>query len=254
VLQELPGVGENLQDHLQVRVILECTRPITTNDDLKSGWRKLQMGLDYVFTRGGPMAVGINQGGIFTRVDPASDRPDVQFHLATLSSDMAGSPPHAFSGFTLSVCQLRPESRGFVRIQSADPLQPPAMQPNYLSTANDCRTLVAGIRLARRLASTRALAPFVKAEYRPGPAATSDEALLEFARATGATIFHPSGSCRMGVDALAVVDPALRVHGLEGLRVVDCSVMPTLTSGNTNLPVIMIAEKAADLILADGAA
>jgi choline dehydrogenase len=128
------------------------------------------------------------------------------------------------------------------------------MQPNYLSTANDCRTLVAGIRLARRLASTRALAPLVKSEYRPGPAATSDEALLEFARATGATIFHPSGSCRMGVDALAVVDPALRVHGLAGLRVVDCSVMPRLTSGNTNLPVIMIAEKAADLILADGAA
>jgi choline dehydrogenase len=253
VVQGLPGVGENLQDHLQARVIFECTQPITTNDDLRSRWRTLRMGFDYLFTRGGPMAVGINQGGIFTRVDPGSDRPDVQFHLATLSSDMAGSPPHAFSGFTLSVCQLRPESRGFVRIQSADPLQPPAMQPNYLSTANDCRTLVAGIRLARRLASTRALAPFVKAEYRPGPAATSDEALLEFARATGATIFHPSGSCRMGVDALAVVDPALRVHGVAGLRVVDCSVMPTLTSGNTNLPVIMIAEKAADLILADAA-
>jgi choline dehydrogenase len=248
LVHELPGVGENLQDHLQARVIFECTRPITTNDDLNSLWRRLAMGLDYLFTRGGPMAVGINQGGIFARVDPAAATPDVQFHVATLSSDMAGSAPHRFSGFTLSVCQLRPESRGFVRIQSADPLAAPAMQANYLATAQDQRTLVEGIRLARRLAATRALGPYVRAEYRPGPDATSDAALLDFARDTGGTIFHPSGTCRMGSDALAVVDAALRVHGLEGLRVIDCSVMPTLTSGNTNLPVIMIAEKAADLI------
>jgi choline dehydrogenase len=254
VVHELPGVGENLQDHLQARVIFECTRPITTNDDLRSWWRMLYMGLDYLVTRGGPMAVGINQGGIFARVDPAEATPDVQFHIATLSSDMAGSAPHPFSGFTLSVCQLRPESRGSVRIQSADPLAAPAMQANYLATANDRRKIVAGIRLARRLATTRALAPYVKGEYRPGQAAQSDEALLDFARATGGTIFHPSGTCRMGTDALAVVDPALRVRGLERLRVIDCSVMPTLTSGNTNLPVIMIAEKAADLILRDGAA
>lgn len=253
LVYELPGVGENLQDHLQARVIFECTRPITTNDDLQSVWRTLRMGLDYLLTRGGPMAVGINQGGIFARVDPAAKRPDVQFHIATLSSDMAGSPPHAFSGFTMSVCQLRPESRGFVRIQSADPLQPPAIQPNYLDTPTDRRTLVAGIKLARGLAATRALAPFVRREYRPGATATSDEALLAFARDSGATIFHPSGTCKMGVDALAVVDPALRVRGLEGLRVVDCSVMPTLTSGNTNLPVIMIAEKAAALILQENA-
>ncbi len=251
LVQELPGVGENLQDHLQARVIFECTRPITTNDDLKSWWRTLSMGLDYAVTRGGPMAVGINQGGIFARVDPASATPDVQFHIATLSSDTAGSPPHPFSGFTMSVCQLRPEARGFVRIQSADPLQAPAMQPNYLATAHDQRVLVAGIRLARRLAATRSLAPYVRREYRPGPAAQSDAALLEFARDTAGTIFHPSGTCRMGTDALAVVDPALRVHGLERLRVIDCSVMPTLTSGNTNLPVIMIAEKAAALILGE---
>jgi choline dehydrogenase len=249
LVHELPGVGENLQDHLQVRVIFECTRPITTNDDLKSGWRMLRMGLDYLITRGGPMAVGINQGGIFARVDPAQSTPDVQFHVATLSSDMAGSPPHAFSGFTMSVCQLRPEARGFVRIRSADPLQPPAMQPTYLSTDKDRRTLVAGIKLARRLAATRALAPYIHNEYRPGSAVTSDEDLLDFARATGGTIFHPSGTCKMGSDTLAVVDPVLRVRGVEQLRVVDCSVMPTLTSGNTNLPVIMIAEKAADLIL-----
>ena len=256
IVHELAGIGENLQDHLQARVIFECTRPITTNDDLKSWWRKLKIGLDYVFTRGGPMAVGINQGGIFARVEPEAATPDVQFHIATLSSDMAGSPTHAFSGFTLSVCQLRPESRGFVRIKSADPLEAPAMQPNYLSTPRDRQMLVAGIRLARRLAATKALSPYVKREHRPGPAASSDEALLEFAKNTGGTIFHPSGTCKMGDcarDPMAVVDSRLRVHGLEGLRVVDCSVMPTLVSGNTNVPVIMIAEKAADLILADAA-
>jgi choline dehydrogenase-like flavoprotein len=254
VVCDLPGVGENLQDHLQARVLFECTRPITTNDDLKSWWRTLKMGLDYVFTRGGPMAIGINQGGIFARTDSACATPDVQFHVATLSSDMAGSPTHTFSGFTFSVCQLRPESRGTVRIKSTDPFQPPAMQPNYLSTTHDRQTLVAGIRLARRLAAMRALAPYVKREYRPGPDATSDDALLEFARNTGGTIFHPTGTCKMGDragDPMAVVDARLRVHGLESLRVVDCSVMPTLVSGNTNVPVVMIAEKASDMILQD---
>ena len=254
IVHELPGVGENLQDHLQARVIFQCTKPITTNDDLASCWRTLKIGLDYVFTRGGPMAVGINQGGIFARAMPGSATPDVQFHVATLSSDMAGSPTHPFSGFTFSVCQLRPQSRGFVRIKSADPLDPPAMQPNYLSAPEDCATLVAGVRLARRLAATRALAPYVKAEYRPGPAAQSDAELLEFIRNTGGTIFHPAGTCKMGDiarDTRAVVDARLRVHGIEGLRVVDCSIMPTLTSGNTNVPAVMIAEKAADMILID---
>jgi choline dehydrogenase len=180
----------------------------------------------------------------------------VQFHVATLSSDMAGSPTHRFSGFTLSVCQLRPESRGFVRIVSSDPLASPAMQPNYLSTPRDRQMLVGGIRLARWLAGTRALSPYVKREYRPGAAAQSDEELLEFAKNTGGTIFHASSSCKMGDiarDPSSVVDAALRVHGVDGLRVVDCSVMPTLVSGNTNVPVIMIAEKAADMILADAA-
>src|SRR5262249_52855081 len=144
------------------RLIFQCTKPITTNDDLASWWRTLRMGLDYAFTRGGPMAIGINQGGIFARVDGSAATPEVQFHVATLSSDMAGSPPHRFSGFTFSVCQLRPESRGFVRIKSADPLAAPAMQPNYLSTDHDRRTLVAAIRLARALAATRALSPYVK--------------------------------------------------------------------------------------------
>jgi choline dehydrogenase len=211
------------------------------------------MGMNYVLTRTGPMAVGINQGGMFARTDPALARPNVQFHLATLSSDMAGSPVHTFSGFTMSVCQLNPESRGHIRPKSPDPLAAPAIQPNYLSTPRDRATLVAGIRLARRLAATRALAPYVAGEYRPGPQAISDDDLLEFARSRGATIFHPAGTCKMGPasDALAVVDPLLRVHGLEGLRVVDCSVMPTLVSGNTNAPVIMIAEKAADMIVRD---
>jgi choline dehydrogenase len=253
VVHALPGVGENLQDHLQARVIFRCTRPITTNDILKSRWRTLAMGAGYVLTRTGPMAVGINQGGIFARTSAALDRPDVQFHIATLSSDMAGSPVHEFSGFTMSVCQLRPASRGHVRLKSADPLAAPAMQPNYLSVAGDRATLIAGIRLARKLAATRALAPLIAGEYRPGPGATSDDDLLEFAKNTAGTIFHPAGTCKMGpaADALAVVDPALKVHGLDAIRVVDCGVMPEIVSGNTHAPVVMIAEKASDLILRD---
>ena len=253
VVNARDGVGENLQDHLQVRTIFRCTKPITTNDTLKSWWRTMAMGARYVLTRTGPMAVGINQGGMFARTDPALGRPDVQFHLATLSSDMAGSPVHTFSGFTLSVCQLRPESRGTIRIKSADPEAAPGMQPHYLATARDRATIVAGIKLARRLASTRALAPYVAGEYLPGEAAVSDDDLLEFARNKGATIFHPAGTCKMGPasDTHAVVDAELRVHGTPGLRVVDCSVMPTIISGNTNAPVIMIAEKAADMILRD---
>jgi len=252
VVHDLPGVGENLQDHLQARVIFRCTKPITTNDILRSPWRKLAMALEYAFLRTGPMGVGINQGGIFARTDRTLTRPDVQFHVATLSSDMAGSKVHEFSGFTMSVCQLQPESRGFVRIKSPDPLAAPAMQPHYLSTERDRTTLVAGIRLARAFAATKALAPYVAGEYRPGPEATSDEALLEFAKNTGGTIFHPSGTCKMGPasDPLAVVDHELNVRGLEGIRVVDCSIMPTLVSGNTNAPAVMIAEKIAERMLA----
>jgi choline dehydrogenase len=252
VVHPLAGVGENLQDHLQARVIFRCTRPITTNDALRTWRGKLGMGLDFILHRRGPMAVGINQGGLFARALPESTRPDVQFHFATLSSDMAGSPVHDFSGFTLSVCQLRPESRGFVRIRSSDPFEAPAMQANYLSTPHDRTTLVAGIRLARRLAATRALSPFVASEYRPGTDAVSDDDLLEFAKNTGGTIFHPSGTTKMGPasDPQAVVDAELRVHGCERLRVVDCGVMPTLVSGNTNAPVVMIAEKAAETIAA----
>src|SRR5690606_39097158 len=154
VVHELPGVGENLQDHLQARVMFRCSRPVTTNDQLASWWGKLRIGMEYVFMRGGPMATGINQGGIFARTRPDLDRPDVQFHVATLSSDMAGSPVHSRSGFTMSVCQLRPESRGRVRIRSTDPLQPPSMQANSLSTPVDRAPVVDGVRLARRIAAT----------------------------------------------------------------------------------------------------
>jgi choline dehydrogenase len=248
VVADLPGVGENLQDHLQLRVMYKCTKPITTNDDLSSLRGKLRIGAKWIFTRKGPLAIGINQGGLFTRVLPGSKTPDVQFHFATLSAELAGAEPHPWPGFTMSVCQLRPSSRGRVRIRSTHPQEPPAMQPNYLSTDLDRRCAVAGVRLARQLAATRALEPYVADEYRPGAKAQTDEALLEFARNYGATIFHPAGTCKMGNDPMAVVDAALKVRGVENLRVVDCSIMPTLVSGNTHAPAVMIAEKAAELI------
>ena len=251
VIQHLPGVGENLQDHLQLRLIYKVTRPITTNDELRSWWGRIRIGLKWLVFRNGPLAIGINQGGLFTRALPESKTPDIQFHFATLSADMAGGEPHPWPGCTFSVCQLRPESRGHVHIRSRDAREAPSMQPRYLSTEADRRCAVAGIRFARRLAGTEALKPYLAEEHRPGPDAVSDEDLLAFARAHGATIFHPSGTCKMGSDPLAVVDERLRVRGLAGLRVVDCSIMPTLTSGNTHAPVVMIAEKASDMILAD---
>jgi choline dehydrogenase len=252
VVADLPGVGENLQDHLQLRVMYKCTKPITTNDDLASLWGKARIGAKWLFTKKGPLAIGINQGGLFTRVLPESKTPDVQFHFATLSAELAGAEPHPWPGFTMSVCQLRPESRGTVRIRSTDAREAPAMQPNYLSTDLDRRCAIEGIKLARTLAATAALKPYVAEEYRPGANAKSDEDLLEFARNYGATIFHPSGTCKMGSDAMAVVDAQLKVRGIENLRVVDCSIMPTLVSGNTHAPVVMIAEKASDLIINAG--
>ncbi|HEX5628958.1 MAG TPA: choline dehydrogenase [Usitatibacteraceae bacterium] len=254
VVADRPGVGGNLQDHLQLRLVFKCTKAITTNDDLASWWRSAKIGLQWLLLREGPLAIGINQGGLFTRVLPESTRPDIQFHIATLSADLAGAKPHPFSGFTLSVCQLRPGSRGTVRIRSADPFEPPAMVPNYLSTQEDRRCAVEAVKFARRLAATAAVAPYVREEYKPGPGVGSDAEVLDWCRGNGATIFHPSGTCRMGSDAMAVVDSGLRVSGVSGLRVVDCSVMPTLVSGNTNAPVAMIAERASDLILADAAA
>jgi len=255
VLHDLPGVGENLQDHLQVRLIYECTQPITTNDQLNSLAGRLRIGLQWLLSRAGPLAVGINQGGCFMRALPGEEpRPDIQFHVATLSADMAGGTVHPFSGFTMSVCQLRPQSRGRVAIRSADPMQLPSIRANYLDTELDRRTVVAAIRAARRIAAAPAMRHYVKREVKPGPECADDAALLEFARNTGATIFHPSGTCSMGRGPMAVVDERLRVHGVAGLRVVDCSAMPTLVSGNTHAPVVMMAEKAVDMIRQDDAA
>jgi choline dehydrogenase len=255
VVHALPGVGANLQDHLQLRLLFRCTKPITTNDDLNSWWRSLAIGAQWLFARSGPLAVGINQGGLFTRVLPESATPDVQFHFATLSADLAGAKPHPFPGFTFSVCQLRPSSRGRVSLTSADPLDAPAMQPNYLTAPEDRRCAIAAVRFARKLAATRALRPYIAEEVRPGKAMddADDSSVLEFCREYGATIFHPSGTCRMGPDDddTAVVDARLRVRGVDALRVVDCSIMPTLVSGNTNAPVVMVAEKASDMIAAD---
>ncbi|MFQ5937043.1 MAG: GMC family oxidoreductase [Acidiferrobacterales bacterium] len=251
IIHHLPGVGQNLQDHLQIRVIHRCVKPVTTNDDMRNVLRKVKMGLKYFLFRSGPLSIGINQAGAFARTRPDAGTPDVQFHFAALSADMPGAPLHDFSGFTSSVCQLRPQSRGTVIIKSGDPFEPPAMHPNYLSADVDGSTVIAGLRLARRIADSPALRRYIVDEYMPGGDRQSDDELLEFARDTGVTIFHPSGTCKMGSDAAAVVDTRLRVHGVEGLRVVDCSIMPTLTSGNTHAPVVMIAEKAADIILND---
>ena len=248
---DLAGVGENLQDHLQFRLIYECAKPITTNDQLNSWIGKGKIGLQWLLFRSGPLAVGINQGGCFMRALKDAATPDIQFHVATLSADMAGGQVHPFPGFTLSVCQLRPTSRGKVQIRSTDPFTPPSMQPNYLSTDLDRRTAIAAIRAAQSIARSPSMRDYTKREIKPGPETVSDEAILAFCRANGATIFHPSGTCRMGHDQLAVVDDRLRVHGMRGLRVVDCSVMPTLVSGNTNAAAVMIAEKASDMILED---
>ncbi len=253
VVHDSPGVGENLQDHLQIRLLYESTRP-TTNDDLNSWLGQARLAMRWLFDRSGPLAVGINQGGCFMRALPdEAATPDIQFHVATLSADMAGGKVHDYSGFTMSVCQLRPESRGFIRIRTADPIQPPQMQPNYLSTDLDCRTTVAAMKAARAIATSRAMKPLVKQERKPGPGLVDDDDLLEYCRDNGATIFHPSGTCKMGVatDPLAVLDERLRVRGVDRLRVIDCSSMPTLVSGNTNAPVIAMAEKAVDMIRED---
>ena len=257
VLVDSPGVGENLQDHLQIRLTFQCSKPITTNDQLNSWWGRLSMGMQWLLSRSGPLAVGINQGGCFMRAltdangKAVAATPDIQFHVATLSADMAGGKVHPFSGFTMSVCQLRPESRGHIRIRSSDPFEPPEMQPNYLATDLDRRTAVAAVKAARAIAAAPAMREYVKAEIKPGPQTGDDAALLEFCRNNGATIFHPTGTCRMGADAMAVVDTRLRVHGVAGLRVIDCSAMPTLVSGNTNAAAVMMAEKASDIIRED---
>ncbi|AHG65710.1 GMC family oxidoreductase [Advenella mimigardefordensis] len=257
VVHTLNGVGENLQDHLQFRLIYEVNKPITTNDLLRSWSGRAKMGLQWALLRGGPLAIGINQGALFCNALSESDaRPDVQFHFGTLSADMAGGQVHDFSGCTFSVCQLRPESRGYLRIRSTDPFEAPAMQPNYLSTDLDRRTAIAGVRLTRKLADAPPLQSLMKGEVKPGRDVRSDDEILHFCRENGATIFHPSGTAKMGPadDPMAVVDHRLAVRGLQGLRVVDASIMPALVSGNTNVPVVMVAERAAAFVLEDAQA
>jgi choline dehydrogenase-like flavoprotein len=251
VAVDLPGVGANLQDHLQIRLTYKASRPVTTNDYLRSPLGKMRMGLQFLLRQAGPIAVGINQAYIFTRSDGTATRPDIQFHFGTISSEVPGGPVHPFSGFTSSVCQLRPVSRGSIEIASADPKAPPKMRPNYLDDPYDQHIMVEGVKVARKVAAAPALASFIEHEIAPGPAVESDAELLDYIRKSGTTIFHPSGTCKMGVDDMAVLDTRLRVRGVKNLRVVDASVMPSLVSGNTNGPVIMIAEKASDMILED---
>ncbi len=249
VERDLPGVGENLQDHLQSRLVYRCTRPITLNDDVASVVRSVGIGLRYALWRTGPLTISAGYAGGFFRTDPRLATPDVQAHLITFSTTRMGDKLHPFSGFTASVCQLRPESRGFVRIKSADPAAPPAIQLNYLSAETDRRTAVAGLKLLRRIMERPALRPYVESEYEPGPACVSDEDLLGHIRERASTIYHPTCTCRMGEDGQAVVDARLRVHGVGRLRVIDGSVMPSLVSGNTNAAIIMIAEKGAEMML-----
>lgn len=250
-VHHLPAVGQNLQDHFQARLIYRCTRPITTNDDLKTLHGRMKIGLRWIFRRAGPVAAGIQLGGMFVRSQQQEPTPDIQFHFGTISADMAAGKPHDFSGFTMSVCQLRPSSRGRVRLRSKNPLDAPSALFNYLSTEHDKQVMTKAVRIARAVARTRAMAPYISDEYRPGFNVDADEEILEFLREHGTTIFHPVGTCRMGSDVESVVDPRLRVRGVTGLRVADASIMPLILSGNTNAGSIVIGEKAADMIKED---
>jgi choline dehydrogenase len=250
VVHALPGVGRNLQDHLQTRSVYKCRQP-TLNDEVNNPLRKMLIGLEYILFRTGPMSMGASQVAAFAKSDPMLETPDIQFHFQPLSADKPGAGLHRFSAFTSSACQLRPESRGHIEIRTPDAGDAPAIHPNYLSTATDQNVAVAGMKLSRRICQSAAMAPFVAEELLPGAEVQSDEALLDCARNIGQTIYHPVGTCKMGPDDQAVVDERLRVRGIEGLRVVDASIMPAITSGNTNAPTIMIAEKAADMILDD---
>lgn len=252
IVHALPGVGRNLQDHLQIRSVYRCRRP-TLNDEVNNPIRKMLIGLEYILFRTGPMSMGASQVAAFAKTNPMLETPDIQFHFQPLSADKPGDGLHRFSAFTSSVCQLRPESRGFIEIRSPDASDHPAIHPNYLSTPTDQQVAVAGMKLSRRICASVAMSSMVAEEILPGDDVQSDEALLDSARDIGQTIYHPVGTCKMGPDDQAVVDERLRVRGVDGLRVVDASIMPAITSGNTNAPTIMIAEKAADMILDDAA-
>ena len=246
----LPGVGRNLQDHLQARVVLKAKRAITYNDVFNSPLRTLLAGLQWALLRRGPLTVSAGQAGAFVRVMPEAARPDVQFHFITFSADRPGEGLHKFSGFTASVCQLRQASRGHIELAGIDPRSPPRIYANYLSAPGDLEVLREAVRLARRIAHTTPLADLIAEEFSPGAVGNDDAALDAFVRSTAVTIFHPVGTCAMGCGDDAVVDHQLRVRGVEGLRVIDASIMPTLVSGNTNAAAVAIGEKGADLVLA----
>ncbi|WGG50445.1 GMC family oxidoreductase [Rugamonas sp. DEMB1] len=249
-LAGLDGVGANLQDHLQLRMVFKVSGAKTLNTMAANWYGKMKIGLEYALRQSGPMSMAPSQLGAFARSDPGQARPNLQYHVQPLSLEKFGEPLHAFPAFTASVCNLRPSSRGHVRIASADSYAAPKISPMYLSTAEDRRVAAAALALTRRIVAAPALQRYAPEEFKPGPAYQSEAELAQAAAAIGTTIFHPVGTCRMGRagDPGAVVDSQLRVFGVAGLRVVDASVMPTITSGNTNSPTIMIAEKAAQMV------
>jgi choline dehydrogenase len=251
VRHELPGVGENLQDHYQARMIYEVNAKGSLNEVWHSPWLQAKAGLEWVLRRRGMLTFGAGVVGVFTKSSATVDIPDIQFHFIPLSGEGPGKGLHKFPGVIVSVCQLRPESRGHLRITSPDAATHPSIVSNYLAAEIDRRVLLDAMKLARRIVARPPFADVALREHVPGNGTATDDQLMAFARDMGTTIFHPCGTAKMGRDKMAVVDERLRVHGMTGLRVADASIMPTMTSGNTNAPTIMIAEKASDMILAD---
>ncbi|TAK99287.1 MAG: choline dehydrogenase [Rhodospirillaceae bacterium] len=249
IVHDLPGVGENLQDHMQVRHVFRASKPITLNDDLASLTRRIRIGWRYLSQRKGPLTVSAGYAGAFLRTDPCAATPDLQLLFINFSSQKMGDRLDTFSGFTVSACPLRPESRGWVRAATCDPHQAPRIFANYLGTLADENAIISGMKQIRELMRQPAVLDYWEHEVSPGSSIATDEQLLDYARATGASLYHPTCSSKMGVDLAAVVDPELRVYGLENLRIADGSIMPALVSGNTNAAIIMIGEKASDLVL-----
>ena len=254
VRHDLPGVGENLQDHYQARMVYEMNARGSLNEVWHSRWLQVKTGLEYNFKRSGMLTFGAGVVGVFAKSSPDLDVPDIQFHFIPLSGEGPGKGLHKFPGVIVSVCQLRPESRGFIHIKSPDPSVQPSIVSNYLDAELDRRVLLDAMKMARRIVARSPFADMTVREFMPGPSAETDDQLMQFARDMGTTIFHPCGTAKMGRDPKAVVDERLRVHGISGLRVADASIMPTMTSGNTNAPTIMIGEKASDMIIEDARA
>lgn len=249
IVHDLKGVGENLQDHLQIRTVFRVKNTRTLNEQANSLLGKVQIGLQYALSRSGPMSMAPSQFGMFTKSDPALETPDLEYHVQPLSTDKLGDPLHDFPAITVSVCNLRPQSVGSCHLATTDANRQPDIKLNYLSAEADKLVAVKSIRQARRIMAAKALEPYSPTEILPGPLHDSDEDLLREAGNIATTIFHPVGTCKMGSDDRAVVDAQLRVHGVDNLRIVDASVMPKIVSGNTASPVVMIAEKAAEMIL-----